>query len=130
MGGQCLGADSRAWEASAVWVEVGSSFAVLPAENSLAQSRLLMRQTRQLLDLHFLQGLSQRVIARSLGVARTTVERVLKRFAGTGLTWPPDPALSDEELGKTRQADFKKDAGARGATPVIPAQSQGNSLVS
>ena len=98
MGGQCLGADSRAWEASAVWVEVGSSFAVLPAENSLAQSRLLMRQTRQLLDLHFLQGLSQRVIARSLGVARTTVERVLKRFAGTGLTWPPDPALSDEEL--------------------------------
>jgi transposase len=27
-----------------------------------------------------------------------TVERVLQRFAESGLTWPPDPALSDEAL--------------------------------
>ena len=64
----------------------------------MAQSRLLMKQLRELLRLYFDEGLSQRLIARSLGVVRSTVERVLKRFAGSGLTWPPDPALSDEEL--------------------------------
>jgi len=64
----------------------------------MAQSRLLMRQIRELLHLHFEQGLSQRLIARSLGVVRSTVERVIQRFAASGLTWPPDPALTDAEL--------------------------------
>jgi transposase len=57
-----------------------------------------MRQIRELLHLHFDQGLSQRLIARSLGVVRSTVERVLTRFATSGLTWPPDPTLTDAEL--------------------------------
>lgn len=57
-----------------------------------------MRQIRELLHLHFEQGLSQRLIARSLGVVRSTVERLLQRFAASGLTWPPDPALTDAEL--------------------------------
>jgi len=57
-----------------------------------------MRQIRELLRLHYEDGLSQRLIARALGVVRSTVERVLKRFAASGLTWPPDPALSDAEL--------------------------------
>lgn len=57
-----------------------------------------MRQLRELLRLHFDEGLSQRLIARGLSVVRSTVERVLKRFAAAGLTWPLDPALSDEEL--------------------------------
>lgn len=57
-----------------------------------------MRQIRELLRLHFEEGLSQRVIARVLGVVRSTVERVLQRFAASGLTWPPDPALDDAAL--------------------------------
>lgn len=57
-----------------------------------------MRQIRELLRLHFDEGLSQRVIARALGVVRSTVERVLQRFAASGLTWPPDPALDDAAL--------------------------------
>lgn len=57
-----------------------------------------MRQIRELLRLHFEEGLSQRVVARALGVVRSTVERVLQRFAAAGLTWPPDPALDDSEL--------------------------------
>lgn len=57
-----------------------------------------MRQLRELLRLHFDEGLSQRLIARALSVVRSSVERVLKRFAATGLTWPLDPELSDEEL--------------------------------
>ena len=47
----------------------------------MSQSRLLMRQIRELLRLHYEEGLSQRVLARSQGVARCTVERLLKRFA-------------------------------------------------
>lgn len=57
-----------------------------------------MRQIRELLHLHFEQGLSQRLMARSLGVARSTVERLLARFTMSGLTCPPDPALTDAEL--------------------------------
>jgi hypothetical protein len=30
-------------------------------------------------------------------VVRSTVERVIKRFAATGLAWPPDPELTDTE---------------------------------
>ena len=44
-----------------------------------------MRQIRELLRLHFEEGLSQRLIARAQGVMRCTVERVLKqalRFIG------------------------------------------------
>lgn len=57
-----------------------------------------MRQIRELLRLHFEEGHSQRLIARALGVVRCTVERVLKRFASSGLGWPPDPSMTDEEL--------------------------------
>ena len=64
----------------------------------MAQARLPMRQIRELLRLHLEEGLSQRVIARALGVVRSTVVRVLQRFAASGLTWPPDPALTDAEL--------------------------------
>ncbi len=64
----------------------------------MAQSRLYMRQIRELLRLHFDEGLSQRLIARSMGVVRSTVERAIQRFLACGLTWPPDPALSDADL--------------------------------
>lgn len=57
-----------------------------------------MRQIREVLRLHFEQGLSQRVIACALNMVRSTVERMLQRFAAAGLTWPPDPALTDAEL--------------------------------
>lgn len=57
-----------------------------------------MRQIRELLRLHYEEGFSQRQLARSQGVGRCTVERLLKRFAASGLGWPPDPALTDEAL--------------------------------
>jgi len=57
-----------------------------------------MRQIREVLRLHFEEGLGQRVIARAAGVARSTVERVLQRFMAAGLVWPPDPGMDDVEL--------------------------------
>lgn len=57
-----------------------------------------MRQLRELLSLHFDQGLSQRLIARSLGVVRSTIERTLKRFALAELSWPLPAELGDAAL--------------------------------
>lgn len=57
-----------------------------------------MRQIRKILQLHFEQGLSQRLIARSLGVVRSTVERMMSRFTASGLTWPLDDSLDDAAL--------------------------------
>lgn len=57
-----------------------------------------MRQIRQLLQLHFEHELSQRLIARSLGVAHSTVKRVFARLPTSGLEWPLDPLVTDAEL--------------------------------
>ena len=57
-----------------------------------------MRQLRELFTLHFDQRLPQRQIARSLGVARSTIERTLARFTAASLTWPLTPELTDTEL--------------------------------
>jgi transposase len=57
-----------------------------------------MRQIREILRLHFEESFTQRTIARAVGVVRSTVERVLRRFAESTLTWPPDPVLTDAQL--------------------------------
>ena len=64
----------------------------------MAQQKPLMRQLLELFTLHFEQHLPQRQIARSLGVARSTIERTLKRFTAAGLTWPLMSTLTDTEL--------------------------------
>jgi hypothetical protein len=57
----------------------------LPAE------RLLMRKVREVLRLKDACGVNERVIARSLGVSRSTVAEYLRRAAVIGLAWPiPD----------------------------------------
>ena len=57
-----------------------------------------MRQIRELLRLHFEEGLGERVIARAVGVVRSTVQRTLRRFSASQIGWPPDPALDDAAL--------------------------------
>jgi transposase len=57
-----------------------------------------MRQLRELFTLHFEQGLTQRQLARSLGVVRSTIERTLRRFTEAKLSWPLVPDLTDAQL--------------------------------
>jgi transposase len=57
-----------------------------------------MRRIRQVLQLHFGARASSRVIARELGVGRTTVQDYLARAATAGLGWPLAPELTDEAL--------------------------------
>ena len=95
----------------------GFILAVFAARFPMAQQRLSMRQIRELLRLHFEEGLSQRVIARAQGVVRSTVVRVLARFASTGLTWPPDPALTDAELERRLYQRLPEPVGKRCSRP-------------
>ena len=60
--------------------------------------RLSMRRIRQVLQLHFGAHASSRVIAREVGVGRTTVQDYLTRASAAGLGWPLPPDLTDEAL--------------------------------
>src|SRR5512147_707982 len=64
----------------------------MPAE------RLPMRKVREVLRLKHACGVSERVIARSVGVSRSTVAEYLRRAAVTGLTWPLSTDLDDAVL--------------------------------
>lgn len=60
--------------------------------------RLTMRRIRQVLQLHFGAHASARVIAREVGVGRTTVQDYLSRAGAAGLGWPLPADLTDEAL--------------------------------
>lgn len=62
--------------------------------------RLSMRRIRQVLQLHFGVHTSARVIAREVGVGRSTVQDYLTRATTAGLGWPLPPELTDEVLEK------------------------------
>jgi transposase len=61
----------------------------------VAQTRLSMRNIREILRLKFERGMAERGIAASCSCARSTVQEVLRRFRATGLSWPV-PAEWDE----------------------------------
>ena len=63
----------------------------MPAE------RLSMRNLRELLRLRHAAGLSQHVIARSLGLAQGTISKYLGRARQAGLAWPLPPELDDDD---------------------------------
>ena len=58
--------------------------------------RLSMRHIREVLRLHHSVGMSQRAVARSLGLAQGTVSKYLNRTRRAGLTWPLPPELDDD----------------------------------
>lgn len=72
--------------------------------------RLSMRRIRQVLQMHFGARTSARVIAREVGVARSTVQDYVARANGAKLGWPLPAELTDERL---EQLLFP----ASGATP-------------
>ncbi len=64
----------------------------MPAE------RVSMRCVREILRLKHVCGASDRAIARSTGVARSTASDYLARAAAAGLTWPLPGTLTDAAL--------------------------------
>ena len=64
----------------------------------MSNTRLPMRKIREVLRLHYDCGLSQRDIANSCKVGRSTVAEYLLRAGEEKLTWPLPVDLSDNEL--------------------------------
>ena len=64
----------------------------------MATERLTTRRIRQVLHLHFGVRASARVIAREVGVGRSTVQDYLTRATTAGLGWPLSADLTDEAL--------------------------------
>lgn len=64
----------------------------MPAE------RVSMRRVREILRLKYEAGASDRAIARSVGVARSTARLCLDRVAAAGLGWPLPETLTDGAL--------------------------------
>ena len=60
--------------------------------------RLSMRKTREILRLKYDLRLSDRQIAKSTAVARSTVADYLRRFAAAGLCWPLASDLTEAML--------------------------------
>jgi DNA-binding transcriptional regulator LsrR (DeoR family) len=54
----------------------------MPAE------RVSMRRIREILRLKYEAGATERAIARSIGLARSTVALTLERVAAAQLSWP------------------------------------------
>jgi len=64
----------------------------------MAGRRLSMRKIREVLRLHWDQGLSDRQIATSCGIARSSVKEFLLRAQRAGLSWPLTEDLDDGTL--------------------------------
>src|SRR5258708_35266892 len=69
-------------------------------ETLMAQKRLTMRQIHEILRLKYQNQLSLREIARSCGLAVSTVGDYVKRAEAAGLTWPLAEGTTEEALTK------------------------------
>ncbi len=74
-----------------------------------------MRRIREILRLKH-SGASDRQIARSLSLARSTVALTLERVAATGLRWPLPATLTDRVLEAMLYAGHGSQQGARRKT--------------
>ena len=72
-----------------------------------------MRRVREILRLKHECGASDREIARSLSIARSTVAVTLERVAAVGLRWPLPATLTDRVLEAMLYAGHGRHQGAR-----------------
>jgi len=75
-----------------------------------------MRRVREILRLKHECGATDRAIARSLDIARSTVALTLERVAATGLRWPLPGTLTDRVLEAMLHAGHGSQQGARRKT--------------
>ncbi len=82
----------------------------MPAE------RVSMRRIREILRLKYEGGATERAIARSIGVARSSVALTLERVAAAQLGWPLPAGLSDAVLEAMLDVGDGRPQGSRGKT--------------
>ena len=59
-----------------------------------------MRRIREVLRQRWECGFSERTVATSCSLARSTVAKYVKRAEEAGLSWPLPEGLTDEELNR------------------------------
>jgi len=64
----------------------------------MPRERIPMRKITEVLRLKWSAGLGHRAIARSCGVAKSTVDEYVQRATAAGLGWPLPPELDDAAL--------------------------------
>ena len=64
----------------------------------MTRERLSMRKVREVLRLKFASGFSDRKIARSCGIGRSTVADYLRRAESAQLSWPLAEGVDDAAL--------------------------------
>ena len=64
----------------------------------MANTRLSMRNIKEVLRLTYHSGLSARQVARSLNISRSTVKEYQGRAERAGIGWPLPDTLSDQQL--------------------------------
>ncbi len=64
----------------------------------MATERLQVRKTREILRLKWVNGLSHRATARSLGISAGAVGKTMSRAKKAGLSWAEASAMSELEL--------------------------------
>ena len=77
----------------------------------MAKDRLSMRKIKEVLRLHFEQGLRPQAIAESIGAGKATVWRLLRRAKGAGISWPVPEEVPETEL---ESRLYRQSAVARG----------------
>ena len=84
-----------------------------PKERPMPAERVAMRLAREIIRLKFSASVPTREIARRLGLAPSTVRKMLKRFKSGGLGWPLPEGMGDEELEAALYANHRGKRGHR-----------------
>ena len=79
----------------------------------MARERLSMRKVKEVLRLTHGFGLSQRQVARTCGVARSSVADYLARAERAGISWPLPDGMSEQELENKLFSSAAESAGKR-----------------
>ena len=64
----------------------------------MPRRRIPVRKIKEALRLKFTCGLTDRQVAPSIGVARSTAAEYFRRFAGSGLPYPLPEEIDDASL--------------------------------
>ena len=83
----------------------------------MANRRLTMNRTREILRLRCVQGVSVRATARAVGVGRSAVSETCSRATEAGLHWEVVCQLSDDELERRLYDGSSKETDGEAARP-------------
>ncbi|WP_213992176.1 hypothetical protein [Sodalis sp. dw_96] len=79
----------------------------------MPNQRIAMRKIREILRLRFDVGLSLRQISQCTDVSTGAIQKMLKRLAGSPVSWPLPEGMSDAQLARLLYPESDSRPGAR-----------------